>query len=251
MFVWQFENYNWKHKIAIYTLFIQAKKCPAPVTKDLTDAFLFFAICREHSNERSSPIDDRSLRRLRRKSLESTTSEHIKLLLRLSSLDNKVSSVANSNESLNTLTSASGSTLRQLDDPILERPGLEAAKEKVKECLYQVSFLKFSKACGGDKLAVLENTLVELGECLSVDEGGRAAGLDASARAVVKQLEALLHEKLAELNQRKQSLRESGKLDGTARLHILAEKVAYENVLVSRIQESLDTPAGVDVDTDR
>lgn len=214
----------------------------------------YSVIFRDHSNERASPIDDRSLRRLRRKSLESTTSEHIKVLLRLSSLDTKVSSVANSNESLNTLTSASGINLRQPDDTIAEKSNFEIAKEKVKECLYQVSFLKFSKACSSDKLAVLENTLVELGECLCVDESAASnspVNLNASAKSVVKQLEALLHDKLSELYQRKQSLRENGKLDATARLHILAEKVAFENILVSRIQESLAAPLNGEADFDR
>ncbi|KAJ3653387.1 hypothetical protein Zmor_012641 [Zophobas morio] len=191
---------------------------------------------RERSSERSSPIDDKSLRRPRRKSLDSaTSSEPMKLLMRLSTLENQVTNVNASNESLNIASSSA-------DNP---------AKTKIDECL---SLLKTSFK-RSPALATVEQNLNELNDIVD-GLGGNVTNaemgvINASANAVVKQLQNLLVEKLRSLSERKRILRESNQLDGQAKLEILAEKVAYENILIGRIQEALTTPATGEVGCER
>ncbi|CAH0558226.1 unnamed protein product [Brassicogethes aeneus] len=187
---------------------------------------------RDKSNERVSPIDDKALRRLRRKSLDSaTSSEPMKLLMRLSTLESKVTNVNASNESLNVLTS-SAVDLTKLREESLEEI-LRKAKVKVEECLRSLSTLK------SDKLSPLH----DLKDILNVDVqrvgSDEAEVINVSTVSVVKQLQSLLMEKLTALAEKKRLLQESDKLDGKSRLQILAEKIAYENVLVARIQEAL------------
>ncbi|KAH1024624.1 hypothetical protein HUJ05_004084 [Dendroctonus ponderosae] len=205
---------------------------------------------RERSSERTSPIDDKSLRRLRRKSLDSaTSSEPMKLLMRLSSLESKVSNVNASTESLN-MHSSSVSDLTKLAEESDNFDGmLMSARAKVLECLHSVSVLKSKRSSlSSERLVFLETTLNELNAILSSGDSryslssAEASVVNASAEAVVKQLQQILLEKLTCLAEKKRLLLESGKLDARARLQILAEKVAYENVLVDRIQEALNSP---------
>ncbi|XP_023311180.1 protein outspread [Anoplophora glabripennis] len=213
---------------------------------------------RERSSERGSPIDDKSLRRLRRKSLDSaTSSEPMKLLIRLSSLETKVTNVNASNESLNLLNSSSMTDLTKLKEETREGSRsnvdieylISAAKIKVNECLSSVSILRSSRKRASspsiDRLASLENSLNELQDILHgrdcLISSAEAEVINSSADAVVKQLQCLLLEKLTGLSEKKRLLRENNKLDTSARLQLLAEKVAYENILVSRIQEALQS----------
>nr|XP_023020013.1 protein outspread [Leptinotarsa decemlineata] len=214
---------------------------------------------RDRSSERGSPIDDKSLRRLRRKSLDSaTTSEPMKLLMRLSSLESKVTNVNGSNESLNTLHgSLSDLTKLKEDCPSESRNNvdveylLSTAKIKVNECLQSVGILKTNNRKRAsspslDRLISLENSLNELLDILDRRDCSVPAAeievINSSAGAVVKQLQMLLLEKLTSLAEKKRLLRENKTWDSSARLQMLAEKVAYENILVSRIQEALLSP---------
>lgn len=200
---------------------------------------------RERSSERSSPIDDRSLRRLRRKSLDSATaSESIKLLMRLSSLESKVSSVAASNESLN-MASCSEIPSEQTD-------GLSTAKDKLNDCLSQINRFKSgrskrSPSPGSERLNTIEHALTDVCDMLNhhvcAFSNREAEVVMCSANTVVKQLQSLLLEKLTALSERREQLRRDKKLDVKTKLELIAEKVAYENVLISKIQEALCTPA--------
>ncbi|RZC41451.1 outspread, partial [Asbolus verrucosus] len=200
---------------------------------------------RERSSERSSPIDDRSLRRLRRKSLDSaTSSEPMKLLMRLSTLENQVTNVNASNESLNVATE----TTKIVQDA--------PAKTKIDECLGHVAALRSSLKRSSssptiERLASLEQNLNELSEIVDSDIDAEMNVVNSSASAAVKQLQSLLVEKLTSLSERKRALKENNKLDAAAKLQILAEKVAYENILIGRIQEALSAPATGDVVCDR
>lgn len=201
---------------------------------------------RDRSSERSSPIDDRSLRRLRRKSLDSATaSESMRLLMRLSTLDAKVANVAASNESLNAA-----------DQPACAETNLNAARDKLNDCLTQVALLrshnrsKRSPSPSSDRWSILEHNLNEACDMFNrhVCGGGAVSGpeaevIGASANAVVKQLQSLLLEKLASVAEKRQTLRENGELDVRASLELIAEKIAYENILIARIQEALKSPA--------
>ncbi|KAL1491141.1 hypothetical protein ABEB36_011783 [Hypothenemus hampei] len=171
---------------------------------------------RFRSNERSTPT--------RRKSLDSAVSlEPMKLLMRLTSLENNV--INTSMESLSEET--------PMDHALI------AARNKVMECLMAVDALKGCvRSVGVDKLTFIENTLTELGEILSPIKGDEANVIKTSAETVVKQLQDVLVAKLTALAEKRRTLRESGKLDGMARLELLAEKIAFENVLVHRIHEA-------------
>jgi hypothetical protein len=107
---------------------------------------------RERSSERNSPIDDKSLRRLRRKSLDSaTSSEPMKLLMRLSTLEHQVTNVNASNESLAS------------NNP---------AKTKIDECLGQVALVKSNlKRSAPQSLVTLEQNLSELSDIVDADGG--------------------------------------------------------------------------------
>ncbi|XP_060517884.1 protein outspread [Cylas formicarius] len=206
---------------------------------------------RDRSNERSSPIDDRALRRLRRKSLDSaTSSEPMKLLMRLSSLETKILNANASTESLNLISSGSVSDLTKLKEEHCSDLDytLASARGKVVECLHALNSLKSKRLSqSADRLASLETTLNELNHILSLVDPSLSTGetcvIQSSAEAVVKQLQTVLLEKLSNLAEKKRLLLESGRLDATARLEILAEKIAFENILVHRIQEALGSPA--------
>lgn len=189
----------------------------------------------------------------------------MKLLIRLSSLESKVSSVANSSESLNTLTtSASESNLKQLEDresDKIDRLGstaLSIVKEKLGDCICQLSLLKNGKnkrasSPSIDRLTAIESNLQEISDILNgfIISTSEADVINTSATSVVKQLESLLRNKLTDLAEKKRVLRENGKLDNEAELCILAEKMAYENILVGRIQESLNAPTSTEIECDR
>ncbi|KAI8434633.1 hypothetical protein MSG28_003166 [Choristoneura fumiferana] len=225
--------------------------------------------------------------RLRRKSLDSaTSSEPMKMLVRLTSLETKVASAienrrdfTNSCESLSPAprcpAGADAACGTRAQRHLLERlHTLESAvmlsRDKVNECLCQMSALRQARSRrspspspGLDKkhsMRSMERCLTDvsrrLQECCDkcVPDGGGGAdggsdgdggadGGDAVARAVL-QLEAQLREKLLELSQKKAALYEAGELTRRRSLEILAEKLAYEAVLVGRIQEALDSPDG-------
>ncbi|CAG9825372.1 unnamed protein product, partial [Phaedon cochleariae] len=213
---------------------------------------------RDRSSERASPIDDKHLRRLRRKSLDSaTSSEPMKLLVRLSTLESKVTNVHTSNESLNTLHGSISDLSKAKDEPNSDGKSnldvdylLSCAKLKVDECLQNVGILKStnrrrSSSPSIDRLLSLENSLNELLDILNKRDCSLSAAetdvINTSATAVVKQLQTLLLDKLTSLAEKKMHLQENHQWDANARLEMLAEKVAYENILVSRIQEALLT----------
>lgn len=192
---------------------------------------------RERSSERSSPIDDKSLRRIRRKSLDSaTSSEPVKLLMRLSTLESQVTNVNGSTESLN-VTNQTENTPKEDENSI---------KFKIDECLGQVTLLRNSlkrtSSPTADRLAILEQNLLELKEIFNTDTlYGEIGVINTSASSVVKQLQNLLVEKLTSLREKKRILKLNNELNAQAKLEILAEKVAYENILIGRIQEALQT----------
>lgn len=203
---------------------------------------------RERSSERSSPIDDRSRRRLRRKSLDSATaSESMKLLMHLSSLESKVTNVAASNESLN-LASDSETTTDNLE----KNHSLACAKEKLNDCLIRITKFRSSRSKrspspGSERVSTLEQNLIDVCDILNHHICGintpEAEVVICSTTNVVKQLQTLLLEKLTSLAEKRQRLRDNNKLDVKAKLELITEKIAYENILISRIQEALYSQA--------
>lgn len=215
---------------------------------------------RDRSSDSGSPIDDKYLRRLRRKSLDSATcSEPLKLLMRLSSLECKVTN-ANASDDCLSVHAGSTSDLTKIKDDTTNSKNnnvdieylLCKAKIKVNECLGSVSVLKSNRKKSSssspsiDKLISLENDLNELEDILNRKDclvnTAEVQVINSSAGAVVKQLQALLLDKLRSLSEKKRLLQETNRWTDDERLKALAEKIAYENILVSRIQEAVVSP---------
>ncbi|GJQ70639.1 putative PH domain protein [Trypoxylus dichotomus] len=57
--------------------------------------------------------------------------------------------------------------------------------------------------------------------------------------SIVRQLENVLKEKLYKLLEKRTTLMKSGQLNDKAKLEILAEKIAYENIILARIHQAL------------
>ncbi|XP_065217699.1 protein outspread isoform X2 [Planococcus citri] len=129
--------------------------------------------------------------RIRRKSLDSaTSSEPMKILIRMNSLEAKV---AEASRKIVIRPSSSSENLEST--PELEEP-----------------------PCSGD--------------------GSHDASLENSNIAnEIKTIENLLKKKLCEIYAKQKSLQESGTLTEEAKLNIMAEKLAYESILVCRLQE--------------
>lgn len=203
---------------------------------------------RDRSNERNSPIDDKSLRRLRRKSLDSaTTSEPMKILMRLSTLESQVTNVNVSNESLNLLNNSITDLTKISDENNDLNKLITQALLKLNDCLSCVNLLKSNRTKRAtsptfDKLVTLENLILEVSDLLNGKSGictAEADVINTSVNSVVKQLQTLLLDKLTNLSERRRLLQENNKYDTQAKLEILAEKIAYENILINRIQEAL------------
>ncbi|XP_026747714.1 protein outspread isoform X2 [Trichoplusia ni] len=221
--------------------------------------------------------------RLRRKSLDSaTSSEPMKMLVRLSSLETKVASalenrkdLTNSCESLSQVTRFTESPSfnenteianigTQSQRHLLERlQSLENvvihSRNKVNECLCQMSAMRAAKSRRSPSpslekkysLKSMEKCLTDvskrLQECFDkcvVDCDHNTEEPNDSVAQVVVQLEEQLRTKLLEISRRKAALYEAGELTQRKSLEILAEKLAYEAVLVGRIQEALESSNG-------
>lgn len=224
--------------------------------------------------------------RLRRKSLDSaTSSEPMKMLVRLSSLETKVASAlenrrdfANSCESLSLATRSSGSpafndssesscigtkSQRHLLDRLQSLESVVImSRDKVNECLCQMSAMRAAKSRRSPSPSLekkysirsMEKCLTDvskrLQECfdkcvVECDQNAENdSNINDSVAEVVIQLEEQLRGKLLEISKKKAALYEAGELTQRKSLELLAEKLAYEAVLVSRIQEALESSDG-------
>lgn len=243
---------------------------------------------KEKSAKSENTTDEKRMKRLaarlRRKSLDSaTSSEPMKMLVRLSSLETKVASalenrrdLTNSCESLTQVTTSTESPISnespetssigtQSQRHLLERlQSLENvvihSRNKVNECLCQMSAMRAAKSRRSPSpslekkysLKSMEKCLTDvskrLQECfdkcvIDCDQNLDQEVNDSVAQVVV-QLEEQLRNKLLEISRRKAALYEAGELTQRRGLEILAEKLAYEAVLVGRIQEALESSNG-------
>jgi hypothetical protein len=234
----------------------------------------------------SSDGDSKGSSRVRRKSLDSaTSSEPMKVLIRLSSLETKVAKAAD-----RIAKKAKDDTERdmplsknvQLSSP--KRPqyvevsvepapdsicmenerlanlenAITTARAKLQECLNLVA--SFKSPISEGHLFYLDS-FQHLGKCLSemkdilekcsdrgnetevqgMNGSGSSMELvrDAAIQCVVGKLENLLQTKLKEIAVRKTELVKLGRFDKQARMQLLAEKLAYESVLVGRIAQAV------------
>ncbi|KAL0894266.1 hypothetical protein ABMA27_014269 [Loxostege sticticalis] len=222
--------------------------------------------------------------RLRRKSLDSaTSSEPMKMLVRLSSLETKVASALESRRDLGNSYESLGQAMRSSDSPVLNESSessmvgtqyqrhlldrlqsLESvvihSRNKVNECLCQMSAMRAAKSRRSPSPSLekkysvrsMEKCLTEvskrLQECFDrcVVDPERTDDREVNDGVVraVSQLEERLRTKLLEISRRKAALYEAGELTQRRSLELLAEKLAYEAVLVGKIQEALEAADG-------
>lgn len=213
-----------------------------------------------------------------------TCSEPMKMLVRLSSLETKVASalenrrdLTNSCESLSVATRSSDSPIfndspesasigTQSQRHLLDRlQSLENvvihSRNKVNECLCQMSAMKAAKSRRSPSPSLekkysiksMEKCLTEVSKRLQdcfdkcvvdCEHSAHDQEVNDSVAQVVVQLEEQLRTKLLEISRRKAALYEAGELTQRKSLEILAEKLAYEAVLISRIQEALESSNG-------
>ncbi|CAH2990443.1 unnamed protein product [Chilo suppressalis] len=245
---------------------------------------------KEKASKSDSLSDEKRMKRLaarlRRKSLDSaTSSEPMKMLVRLSSLETKVASALENRRDLTNSCESLSQATRSTDSPIfndtpdsstvgtqsqrhlLDRlQSLESvvihSRNKVNECLCQMSAMRAAKSRRSPSPSLekkysirsMEKCLTEvskrLQECFDrcviggeKTESSEQEIDDGVARAVA-QLEERLRTKLLEISRRKAALYEAGELTQRRSLELLAEKLAYEAVLVGKIQEALNAADG-------
>ncbi|XP_014370967.2 protein outspread [Papilio machaon] len=246
---------------------------------------------KEKPTKSDSITDEKRLKRLaarlRRKSLDSaTSSEPMKMLVRLSSLETKISTaienrrdLTNSCESLSIASTTTGTTVSP-DNPSLNESqessiGTQSqrhlldrlqslenvvihSRNKVNECLCQMSAMRAAKSRRSPSPSLekkysiksmekcLSDVSKRLQECFDkcVVECQHKEEINDNVAEVVVQLEEQLRTKLLEISKKKAALYEAGELTQRKSLEILAEKLAYEAVLIGRIQEALQSSNG-------
>lgn len=244
---------------------------------------------KEKTSKTENTSDEKRMKRLaarlRRKSLDSaTSSEPMKMLVRLSSLETKVASALENRKDLtNSCESLSQATRSVESPPLNESPETSSigtqsqrhllerlqslenvvihSRNKVNECLCQMSAMRAAKSRRSPSpslekkysLKSMEKCLTDvskrLQECfdkcvVDCDQNINQEDVNDSVAEVVVQLEEQLRTKLLEISKRKAALYEAGELTQRKSLEILAEKLAYEAVLVGRIQEALESSNG-------
>lgn len=224
--------------------------------------------------------------RVRRKSLDSaTSSEPMKVLIRLSSLESKVAkavdrigkkvegdreqevipcknvhvlSLKESHHVEVSVEPAPDSVCLEDGKPVNLENAVLTARAKVQECLNLVASFKspVSKSCSHylDSIQYFEDCLSEVKDILvkcsskgcdtemNVTNGSSNTVelvKHATVQCVVQKLEDLLKKKLKEVAVRKAELVKLGKFNRQARMQLLAEKLAYESVLVGRIAQAV------------
>lgn len=209
-----------------------------------------------NSSLRASPArcetpEKRSTTKLRRKSLDSVSSQPMQLLVRLNALEKKLES--NSNLSLSTSSSDSvqnPKATEQLKDSLRNFENVVVSSRNILEDgLQQLHhFNKTSRSRCTETLRVeqlLNDSVKILTECqptdLSIsqpanDEVTQETG---SVKVALLQLESQLKAKLNELLKQRRILRETNKLSHKKDLELLAERLAFESVCFGKLRDSL------------
>ncbi|CAG9585064.1 unnamed protein product [Danaus chrysippus] len=243
---------------------------------------------KEKVSKTDSTNDEKRMKRLaarlRRKSLDSaTSSEPMKMLVRLSSLETKVATAienrrdltnsceslspmarspegTNNSESLESCTIGTQSQRHLLDRLQTLENIIIHSRSKINDCLSQMSAMRAAKSRRSPSPSVekkysiksMEKCLMDvskrLQECFDkcvIDPSEQGTeDINDSVAQVVVQLEEQLRSKLLEISKKKAALYEAGELTQRKSLEILAEKLAYEAVLIGRIQEALESSNG-------
>uniref|UniRef100_A0A1B6EDG1 PH domain-containing protein n=1 Tax=Clastoptera arizonana TaxID=38151 RepID=A0A1B6EDG1_9HEMI len=165
------------------------------------------------SKSSSSPdcnLTTKAAARLRRKSLDSaTSSEPMKVLIRLSSLEAKVAKAAKE-----ILISPSSPSPQPSTESIISN------EELSHDTSIELKLFNGSE----ENLDEVDNGISQDFEFVSEE---------------VKKMENLLRLKLSELSQKREALISSRQWTNEAKINLLAEKLAYESVLITRLHDSV------------
>lgn len=213
-----------------------------------------------------TPEKRSSSAKLRRKSLDSVSSQPMQLLVRLNALEKRLEN--NSNLSLSTQSSSSSSStsndhkitivdelrenLRNLENVIA------SSCSRVEESLQQLHLYNKSTRSRCTETLKIEQMLVEcvksLNECQHKDHSMSLISTAAtstitgdeiihqetgSVKLALLQLESQLKVKLSELLKQRRILRETSKLSHKKDLELLAERLAFESVCFGKLRDSL------------
>lgn len=179
--------------------------------------------------------------RLRRKSLDSaTSSEPMKVLIRLSTLETKVANVAENMTSdvekdSSECSEVSGSSEVSLEVMArlkkLERV-VSKSKRRLEKCLGSTQAEDKAEKCLRDVNEILDS-------CLECKKNQASAQVTESVGVVVSRVETILKDKLSELTRRRQLLAQEGRLDEREKTKLVAERIAFESVILRQIKCAL------------
>ncbi|XP_014489456.1 PREDICTED: protein outspread isoform X3 [Dinoponera quadriceps] len=184
--------------------------------------------------------------RLRRKSLDSaTSSEPMKVLIRLSTLETKVANVvaetmaSDAEKDSSECSEVSGSSEVSLEVLArlkkLERV-VAKSKRRLEKCLGSTQAEDKAEKCLREVNDILDS-------CLECKKSQAGAQVTESVGVAVSRLETILKDKLSELTKRRQMLAQEGRLDEREKTKLLAERVAFESVILRQIKCALNRTA--------
>ncbi|XP_017880653.1 protein outspread isoform X2 [Ceratina calcarata] len=178
--------------------------------------------------------------RLRRKSLDSaTSSEPMKVLIRLSTLETKVANVAENiasdvEKDSSECSEVSGSSTSEVSLEIIARLRklervVSKSKRRLEKCLGSTQAEDKAEKCLREVNDILDS-------CLECKKNQASAQATESVGVVVSRLETILKDKLSELTKRRHTLEQNGQLDDRAKMRLTAERVAFEFVVLRQIK---------------
>lgn len=196
---------------------------------------------KERTKKEQKMID----KRLRRKSLDSaTSSEPMKVLIRLSTLEAKVATVSESvpsdaeKDSSECSELSTSSTSEVSLEVVLRLKKLERAisksKRRLEKCFGSTQAEEKAEKCLRDVNDILDS-------CNDYKKTQTNPQLSESIGIIVSRLENLLENKIMELTCRRRQLEDSGDLDDHAKLRLMAEKLAYEFVIMRQLKSSISS----------
>jgi hypothetical protein len=206
------------------------------------------------SPSRCETPEKRSTAKLRRKSLDSVSSQPMQLLVRLNALEKKLESNS-SNLSLSTISSDSTTpshsqkTSEQLKDCLRNLENVIASSRSIiEDGLQQIHHHNKSTRSRCTETIRVEQLLNEsvkiLTECqptdhsISTSTGDEITQETGSVKVALLQLESQLKAKLSELLKQRRILRETNKLTHKKDLELLAERLAFESVCFGKLRDS-------------
>ncbi|XP_063972956.1 protein outspread isoform X2 [Diachasmimorpha longicaudata] len=196
---------------------------------------------KEHKREHKSL--DRT--RLRRKSLDSaTSSEPMKVLIRLTTLERKVASVErespqsdvdkdSSEHSEGSVTSSTEVSMEILMRLKKYEKAVGKSKRCLEKCLRSNQIEEKAERC----LREVDHILDSCFELRNIQSSSPI--VPEAINSVVLKFEKALTEKMMELTSRRRKLQEVGELDDCAKMRLLTERIAYEFIIIHQLKHAI------------